>query len=327
MPHIHRLHITVLTLMALFGVASLPFAAYASGFLEGVQLDDDIRAAITSRDPARLTRQGARLEHGEGVPRSADGAISLYCLAARMGHADAQYALGWMYANGRGVTRNDALAAAWFQRSAGSRDKHSQRMLRRLGAQPPLPARCLLSNGAEMLPPLISEPSPSRARIAYWVRQLAPQAGIDPNLVLAMIQVESGFNPRARSPKNARGLMQLLPRTARRFGTMNEWDPLDNIRGGIAYMEWLLTQFKGDMRLSLAGYNAGEGAVRRYKGVPPYKETQHYVKVIYRICKKARAGKYRFFKAKSAGARRLAKDLALLTKPDVSPPQLATCTG
>ncbi|MEM7408314.1 MAG: transglycosylase SLT domain-containing protein [Pseudomonadota bacterium] len=312
---------------ALASLVWLPSQVAAAGFLEGVQLDDDIRAAITSRDPARLTRQGARLEHGEGIARNADGAVSLYCLAARMGHADAQYALGWMYANGRGVARNDALAAAWFQRSAGSRDKHSQRMLRRLGAQPQFPARCLLSNGTEMLPPLISEPRPSRARIAYWVRQLAPQAGIDPNVVLAMIQVESGFNPQARSPKNARGLMQLLPRTARRFGTMNEWDPLDNIRGGIAYMEWLLAQFGGNMRLSLAGYNAGEGAVRKYKGIPPYKETQHYVKVIYRICQKARAGKYRFFKPNSAGAKHLAKDLALLTKPGGSPPQLATCTG
>jgi soluble lytic murein transglycosylase-like protein len=298
-----------------------------AGLLAGIAVDADIRAALKSRDAEQLVRQAARLEHGEGIARSADGAISLYCLAARAGHAQAQYSLGWIYANGRGVARNDALAAAWFQRATASKDPHSARMLRRLGAQAPSAARCLLSSGSEMLAPLSTVANPSRARVAYWVHQIAPAAGIDPNLVLSIIQIESAFNARAKSPKNARGLMQLLPATARRFGTLNEWDPLDNIRGGVAYMEWLLEQFKGDVRLALAGYNAGEGAVRKYSGIPPYKETQNYVRLVMRLCNKAVRGQHRFFNPKAADAADIRQDLELLAQPKQATDVLRSCAG
>jgi membrane-bound lytic murein transglycosylase MltF len=85
---------------------------------------------------------------------------------------------------------------------------------------------------------------------------------------------------KARSPKNAQGLMQLIPATAQRFGVRNVWDPEQNLRGGMAYLQWLLQHFKGDVKLALAGYNAGEKAVERHGGVPPYRETQAYVKRI-----------------------------------------------
>ena len=271
-----------------------------------------MRAAIASGTPKTLTQQAARLEHGEGVPRNADGAVALYCMAARQGYHDAQYALGWMYANGRGVARNDALAAAWFQLAAAAKDQQSTRMLRRLGAAASTPARCLLTDGVELLPPLLSAKNPSRQQVVNWVHRLAPAAGIDPNLVLAVIEVESAFNARAKSPKNARGLMQLLPVTARRFGTQNEWDPLDNIRGGIAYLEWLLARFKGDVKLVLAGYNAGEGAVRKYGGIPPYKETQGYVKSVMRICNRAVRGKHRFIRSKKSSDANSEHNLAMV---------------
>lgn len=77
--------------------------------------------------------------------------------------------------------------------------------------------------------------------------------------------------------------MQLIPATAARFGVRNVFDPADNIRGGMAYLRWLLTHFKGDVTLALAGYNAGEGAVKKYGGVPPYKETRNYVRKIRRL--------------------------------------------
>lgn len=298
---------------------------YAQKLLQGLKLDEDIRAAIASGDARALSQQGARLEHGEGVPRSADGAVALYCMAARQGHHDAQYALGWMYANGRGVGRNDALAAAWFQLAAEAKDQHSTRMLRRLGATAGTPARCLLADGTELLPPLLSAANPSRQQVVYWVHRLAPSAGIDPNLVLSVIEVESAFNARAKSPKNARGLMQLLPVTARRFGTQNEWDPLENIRGGIAYLEWLLKRFDGNMKFALAGYNAGEGAVQKYRGIPPYKETQAYVKSVFRICKRAQRGKHRFIRSKQPRDANLERDLAMLKGQPVSNRVLATC--
>lgn len=96
--------------------------------------------------------------------------------------------------------------------------------------------------------------------------------------MLAVVQVESNYDPNARSSKNAQGLMQLIPETAERFGVENVWDPEENLRGGMAYLRWLLDHFDGDVRLALAGYNAGEGAVRRFRGVPPFEETQDYVK-------------------------------------------------
>jgi soluble lytic murein transglycosylase-like protein len=91
---------------------------------------------------------------------------------------------------------------------------------------------------------------------------------------------ESSFKLRAISPKGARGLMQLMPGTAVRFGVTNIFDPQQNIEGGSRYLKFLLDRFDGDLSLTLAGYNAGEGAVDKYDGVPPYNETQNYVKII-----------------------------------------------
>jgi len=106
----------------------------------------------------------------------------------------------------------------------------------------------------------------------------AREQGIRPDLVRAVIQVESAYNPRARSSKGAMGLMQLMPSTARDLGVHNAYDPLENIRGGVLYLRSLLDQFSGNEELALAAYNAGPGAVNKYGGVvPPYRETQDYV--------------------------------------------------
>ena len=109
----------------------------------------------------------------------------------------------------------------------------------------------------------------------------AARNGVDPNLVVAMMRQESGFNSRALSYKGASGLMQLMPGTARRFGVTNIFDPAQNIEGGTKYLRFLLDQFNGDVNLVLAGYNAGENAVVNsgYR-VPRYKETQNYVRSI-----------------------------------------------
>ncbi len=112
------------------------------------------------------------------------------------------------------------------------------------------------------------------------VRKLAPEYQLNPNLVLAVVEMESNFNPAAHSHKNAQGLMQLIPATAERFGVQNVWDPEQNLRGGMSYLRWLMGHFEGDLELVLAAYNAGEGAVARHGGIPPYAETQRYVKRI-----------------------------------------------
>ena len=105
----------------------------------------------------------------------------------------------------------------------------------------------------------------------------ARQHGVDEAVVRAIIHAESAFNPNALSRVGAQGLMQLMPATARRFGVANAFDASQNIAGGVQYLAWLLKRFNGDVRLAAAGYNAGEGAVDKYGGVPPYAETQRYV--------------------------------------------------
>ncbi len=109
------------------------------------------------------------------------------------------------------------------------------------------------------------------------VQTLAPAYGVEPQLALAIMKAESNFDPQALSPKNAMGLMQLIPETAERFQVKDAFDPKQNIRGGLAYLRFLLAYFEGDLALVAAAYNAGEGAVERHRGVPPYAETRNYV--------------------------------------------------
>ncbi len=109
------------------------------------------------------------------------------------------------------------------------------------------------------------------------IAELAPRHALDAKLVREVVVQESAFNPSARSPKGAQGLMQLMPATVARFGVENVWEPMDNLQGGMRYLAWLLTYYRGDLARVLAAYNAGETAVDRYGGIPPYAETRAYV--------------------------------------------------
>ena len=131
---------------------------------------------------------------------------------------------------------------------------------------------------------------PSQAEIQRYssiIETAARTYGVDKALVHAVISAESGYNPQAVSRTGARGLMQLMPETARRYGVRNSMDPVDNVFGGVKYLRDLLTLFKGDMRLAVAAYNAGENAVIRYgMRVPPYSETLGYVPKVLEFYRK-----------------------------------------
>lgn len=124
--------------------------------------------------------------------------------------------------------------------------------------------------------------SSGNAALDAIVSDAAAQHGLDPCLIFSVMRAESAFNRMAVSPKGASGLMQLMPETAARFGVKNIFDPRENIFAGAKYLRWLLNRFQGDVRLALAGYNAGEGAVEFYGlRIPPFQETQNYVRIIY----------------------------------------------
>jgi soluble lytic murein transglycosylase-like protein len=250
----------------------------------------DARAApVVSEQVARAVAY----ENGEGVPKDLLLAAALYCEAAREGSAEAAYRLGWMYANGRGVARDDARASALLRMAAERGDAFARQTLEQIGNVPDgtLPDCFLLPQSKLVMAPFdesladgVSDPfaelPPYKQKIADHVRRLAPLYGIEPRLALAVIAVESNFDATARSPRDARGLMQLIPETAARYNVRNVLDVNENVRGGLAYLRWLLAYYRGEVKLAIAAYNAGERAVDRYRGVPPYPETRDYVRRI-----------------------------------------------
>jgi hypothetical protein len=117
----------------------------------------------------------------------------------------------------------------------------------------------------------------SRNQYATEIREIASRHGVDPTLVESVIRAESAFNPAAVSRTGARGLMQLMPKTAVALGVRDSFNPRDNIDGGVRHLSYLLDRYPGNLPLAVAAYNAGEGAVEAYRGIPPYAETQQYV--------------------------------------------------
>ena len=266
------------TLLLLFPLAALgehPMLAYI----------------LESGNTLMISNWAARYEHGDSVPQNIDLAIELYCKAAQVGDSRAQYSLGAIYAQGRAGKINEVLAAAWLKLAAAQGHAEAKAQLTELGAYGVqseadcVSSKNLIAQAIPKLPPariakFRGSNHPNFSKVKRLVKKLAPQYELNPDLVLAVVAVESNFNPRAKSPKNARGLMQLIPETAARFGVRDIWDPEQNLRGGMAYLRWLLGYFKGELHLALAAYNAGEQTVDKYGGIPPYPETRNYVRLI-----------------------------------------------
>ena len=251
-------------------------------------------SVVESSRIAALRQEALNFEFGDGVPKDGLRAAALYCQAARLGDATSQFALGWMYAHGHGVVRDDGLATFFFRIAAAQGIEQAINMLplmeeRPIGLpecmrEPAAAASASLQTAAAApataAPPIkeavILAPKP----IVDLVKKIAPAYRVPLPLVFAIMSAESNFNSDAVSPKNAQGLMQLIPETALRFRVKNVFDPAQNVHGGVAYLRWLLAYFEGDVALVAAAYNSGERTVERYRGVPPYVETRAYVRRI-----------------------------------------------
>ncbi len=134
-----------------------------------------------------------------------------------------------------------------------------------------------ISESGEVTP---TQPTSNNPQVLNMISHISRKHGIDENLIKAIIKQESGFNPRAKSKAGAMGLMQLMPATAASLGVKDPFNPVQNVEGGVKYLKSMLNKYNGNVILALAAYNAGPGAVDKYDGVPPYAETQNYVKNI-----------------------------------------------
>jgi len=243
-------------------------------------------------------------------------AAAIYCEASKLGSTEAQYRLGMLYAFGKGVPENRAFAASLFSMASQQGHLKAFDMLETVNfksqelpacvtsealpeKQPPPPPPVFIKPDAlpEKKPPRVFGPAEHTIQIdryleslpssKSWIIDLANKISdwydIDPKFVLSIITVESAFETKARSPKSAMGLMQLIPKTAERFSVKNAFDASQNIRGGISYLKWLLSYYRGNVELVAAAYNAGEKAVDHYSGIPPYPETREYVKRLKKL--------------------------------------------
>lgn len=278
------------------------------------------RRSLADHKPLAIPEEGVDVEdllqRGQQALMGLEFAVAAqdYCTAARLGSADGQYRLGRLLLQQRS-SRRAQEEARFMMRMAASQDHEGAKLylkeINSLNRQPDLRPVCLpepapvplpiLRTG--WLPPsydLLAEPvsleevkryvsklGQEQQTWANLIQQRAPFYGIDPRLALSIVRAESNFDPRAVSSANAHGLMQLIPATAVRFGVSDLQDPAQNIEGGLAYLRWLLKRFDHDVLKTTAAYNAGEGAVDRYKGVPPYPETQAYVERILHFYRSA----------------------------------------
>jgi soluble lytic murein transglycosylase-like protein len=242
-----------------------------------------------------LLERASKLLNDERDPDNLWKAANLYCESARYGSAEAIYRLGMLYAFGRGVPANRDYAANLFGIASTHGHFEAQKMLETIEIKTDVTPICVLeevsperapapqvniANGSPAIDAYIAKLPKNKQWVVDLVDTFADWYKVDSKLVLSIITAESNFYISAQSNKDARGLMQLIPATAERFNVKNAFNASQNINGGVKYLRWLLSYYRGDVTLAVAAYNAGERAVDRHKGVPPYKETRGYVKKV-----------------------------------------------
>lgn len=268
-------------------------------------LGEEINDNLAAEPPVthRLLEDGKRLAKRAASGQQLWQAAVKFCEAARQGSTEAQYQLAMLYSFGQGVPQSPALAAALFSQAAEQGHYESQKMLEMVPLSSAELPKCVLAEGnmpekakyrvfayhfdSSDIETRINRLPANKRWLIDLVKTMSPWYKIDPRLALSIISVESNFEPSALSPKNAMGLMQIIPATAERFNVKDAFDVSQNIKAGLSYLRWLLTRYNGNIALTAAGYNAGEGAVDRYQGVPPYPETQQYVQRVLSLYRNA----------------------------------------
>jgi hypothetical protein len=189
-------------------------------------------------------------------------------------------------------------------------DAKSGRLVRSIVMEPGIAA----NRNPDLQYPELKDPD-----LKVMIDRISDEQGVESQLVHSVIRAESNYNANAVSPKGAQGIMQLIPSTAHRFGVTNTFDPRENIQGGVRYLRFLLDYYKEDYAKAIAAYNAGEGAVDKYHGIPPYAETQNYV---YRVAGNLKAARLAAVPRASARA-----SLAAATNETETPRAIQTSTG
>ncbi len=236
-------------------------------------------------------------------------AAVIYCKSARNGFIEAYYRLGMLFAFGQGVPEDRKIAASLFATAAQQGHQEAGNMLDTILYTSDKLPNCILSNAKPprahfqsrwandaSLDAILRLLTKDRNWLINMIKQISSWHQVDPRLALSIVSVESAFQVHAHSKANAMGLMQLIPATAARFNVRDAFDVSQNVKGGVRYLRWLLDRYHEDIELVAAAYNAGEGAVDKYKGIPPYQETQDYVS---RVIRRYQSRRHIFKPAKS----------------------------
>ena len=242
-------------------------------------------------EPPRIAAalaQGYAAERGIGIRKNTSLAIELYCDAATMGSSEGLFRIGRMLAKAPPKQRNARLANAYLALAARLGHRQATMLHDPRVENANIDEICSTRYGTAGEPRFdlegyIAGLSLVKRNIAALIRKKAPQFGIDMRMALAIALAESNLDTNAVSPKNAQGVMQLIPDTQERFGVLKPFDAEQNIKGGLSYLRWLQNRFAGNLKLVAAAYNAGEGNVDRYGGVPPFPETQQYVRRVLKF--------------------------------------------
>ncbi|MGY3959116.1 lytic transglycosylase domain-containing protein [Aeromonas popoffii] len=255
-----------------------------------------VQATAQSRDFRQAPKALSALKKGQVAQSQGNltQAIHFYCAAATTGNPEGYFRIGRLLATGPGSVRNPRMANAYLAMAMRLGNQQATRYYNARIGNAVMGDHCGAGVGggggyfAEIpntpfnLEAYLARQSPAKQKLVIMLRSAAKHHHIDERLVLAIAIAESNLDSRAVSPKNAQGLMQLIPETQQRFGVTRPFDPEQNIKGGVAYLKWLHTHFDGNWTLMSAAYNAGEKSVEQYGGIPPYQETQQYVRrVLY----------------------------------------------